>query len=140
MYTIIRNLDGISITHADKLDDTTSNLETIPGFDFDNISILYKALCSCQFPGLILNEFDKLQLKFSNLEKLEIDWIDWLNTNLFPYMDLDKNSKTIQNKLEILVLESFNSNPSLTDVFMITHINECCSIMGLDLKDFYSYR
>ena len=88
-------------------------------------------------PGIVLQSIINLQPKFRRIDQLDIDWNQWMNVNLFTYIDMSINSNnSICKKLNNLIIESNNINPSQTDIVMLAHIIECSSKFGLPIKSF----
>ena len=127
-YEIERGYNQITI----KKTKTKNDLDIIPGFDLKNNSLLFKLLVSSEQPGRTIDSIENVLKKFSNIQRLDINWESWLQKELISYVDIkDKHNKFLVNELESLFNESNAIDPAMSDIFMLAQMINCCENLNI---------
>ena len=133
-YVIVREAKNLKLNfNKEKL----SNYKFIKGFDLNGNSLLYKALLLSSKPGVFINQIEKIQKDFSNIESFDVNWDMWLNNNLFQYIDQkDKYAKNICKNLLALANDPGSNEICDSDIIMFAHIVDCCDNLLIHKKNF----
>ena len=134
-YIIVRESKDLKLFENTE---KTTNFKFIKGFDLSRTSLLYKALLLSSKPGIFIDQIQKIQKDFLQIESFDINWETWLENNLFQYINQkEKYPNTICKSLRKLVEDHNNDDLCLTDILMFAHIIDCCDSLSITKKNFY---